>query len=612
MVSNNYSNAQLEAIEHKTGPLMVLAGPGSGKTFVITHRIRYLIEELKINPNNILVVTFSRAAAMEMKTRFENLSSDIKDKGVIFGTFHSVFFGLLKLAYGYRGDQIATEREKYAILQKILEKYPEFSIDLQGMVENILSEISKIKQENIDIKFFYSKLCSAQTFREIYKSYEIALQNIRKIDFDDMLLMTYELLSQREDIRQACINKYKYILVDEFQDINSIQYKIVRLLLGKEENITIVGDDDQSIYSFRGARPDIMLGFDKDYPKCKKVVLDINFRSTKDIVERATKLIRHNKNRFDKKISSFRGEGKKVEILKFVNANKQVSAIVSDIREYIKLGYKYSDIAVLYRTNIQPRLIIQRFLKLAIPFSLKDNIPNIYEHWIARDIIAYLRLATGIGNRGDLLRICNKPNRYIKREALEDKNADLSSLYEYYKDSGYMLERINELKHSLKIISTMSLPRAIAFIRSGIAYEDYLDDYCDYHGIEGEEFFDILDEIHESSREFRNLNEWLNQIEEYKRGLEDVKLNRDEEDEDSIKLMTFHASKGLEFKIVYIIDVNKGVCPYKKAKSKEEYEEERRMFYVAMTRARDRLNICTSTEEKNSRGEASEFIKELE
>lgn len=610
MESNNYSKAQKEAIEHSYGPLMVLAGPGSGKTFVITHRIKYLIEELRIKPFNILVVTFSRAAALEMKTRFEALCKD--SKGVVFGTFHSIFFGILKIAYGYSGDQIASESEKYAILQKILIKYPELTSDIQTMSANILAEISIIKQENINIDFFYSKLCATEVFREIFKSYEKELRSLRKIDFDDMLLMTYELLSQREDIRRACASRYKYILVDEFQDINNIQYKVLGLLLDKEKNITIVGDDDQSIYSFRGARPDIMLGFDKDYKTCKKVVLDINFRSSKQIVEKATRLIRHNKNRFDKKIRAFRGEGKEVSILRFANPLKQVNTIIADIQTYRRMGYAYNDIAILYRTNIQPRLIIESFLRFNISFSLKDNIPNIYEHFIARDIISYLRLANGIGSRADLLRICNKPNRYIKREALEKENSNIDTLLKYYRSLPYMCERINELKHSLKIAGTLSLHKAISFIRTAIGYNEYLEDYCDYHGIEGDEFFDILDEIHSSTSEYQNLNEWLNHIEEYKLGLEEVKSNTKKEDEDSIKLMTFHASKGLEFKIVYIIDVNQGICPYKKAKTKEEFEEERRMFYVAMTRARDKLNICTSAESRNSRGEASEFIKEIE
>jgi uvrD/REP helicase len=609
LVSNNYSKAQREAVEHGEGPLMVLAGPGSGKTFVITHRIKYLIENKGVKPSNILVVTFSRAAAEEMGERFGKLAPDAR--GVSFGTFHSVFFGLLKLAYGYRAEHIAKESDRYKILEDIASKLPELKLDMQSSAEGLLAEISSVKQERTDIDFFYSKLCSAELFRQIYKKYEEEMGVRQKIDFDDMLLMTYDLLSEREDIRKACQEKYKYILVDEFQDINSLQYMTVNLLVGKAGNLTIVGDDDQSIYSFRGARPDIMLNFNKDYKNCKTVVLDINFRSTRQIVEAAKRLIRHNKIRFDKKINAERGEGREVEILKFKSSSAQVSTVISDIRSFLSMGYAYEDIAVLYRTNIQPIRVTERFLKLGIPFVLKDNIPNIYDHWIAKDIIAYLKLSKGIGSRADLVRICNKPNRYIKREALyEVSEKGISGLYAYYSDTPYMLEKIKELEHCLKLIASMELKKAVAFIRKGIGYDNYIEDYCDYNGIEeSDEFLDILDEIYKSSTDYDSLNDWLVHIDEYKEKLEKIKKNK--EDETGVRLMTFHASKGLEFKIVYIIDANKGICPYKKAKSKEDLEEERRMFYVAMTRARDMLFICSSADGKNSRGDISEFIKEI-
>ncbi len=609
MESNNYSKAQSEAIRHGEGPLLVLAGPGSGKTFVITNRIKYLIDELNIKPDNILVVTFSRLAATQMKNRFEKIS---ESRGVIFGTFHSIFFGILKKAYGYSSDQILKESEKYNIVQEIVSNIPDFASNIATVTNNIIEEISKLKQERIDIRFFYSKICSSDIFRKIYQIYENKISSIRKIDFDDMLLMTYDLLNQRQDIRKLCSMKYKYILVDEFQDINNIQYMIVKLLLNDSKNITIVGDDDQSIYSFRGARPDIMLNFDKDFHNCKKVILDINFRSSSQIVEASSKLIKHNKLRFDKVISSYRGNGKNVDILKFKNLNDEVKTIIEDIRDYLKLGYRYNDIAILYRTNIQPRLIIERFLKLAIPFTLNDNVANIYEHWISRDIIAYLSLASENIKRADLLRIINKPNRYIKREAFQASNIKLDDIYNYYKDNRYIKENIDDLKNSLRVIRSLSLYKAISFIRKGVGYDNYLKEYCEYYSIENEEFFDILDELQLSSENYNNLNEWLLYMQKYKEDLENVKINVDNESQtDSIKLMTFHSSKGLEFKIVYIIDANDGICPYKKAKTKEDIEEERRMFYVAMTRARDKLNICTTLSKNNKISKISKFIKEI-
>ncbi len=608
MAFDNYSKAQREAITHGAGPLMVLAGPGSGKTFVITHRIRHLTKESGIDPRNILVLTFSRAAAKEMQERFALLCPDCQ--GITFGTFHSVFFSLLKLAYGYRGEQVVKEGERIQLIQRILARQEDARIDAQSMQAGILEEIALIKQERIQIDFFYSKVCGADLFRQIYQEYEKGLAQLRKIDFEDMLLMTYELLQQREDIRKACQEKYRYILVDEFQDINRLQYMSVQLLAGESRNLTIVGDDDQSIYSFRGARPDIMLGFSEDFPNVKTVLLDKNFRSSAQIVEAAGRLIAHNKKRFPKRISAHRGRGKAVDILTFSGAGRQADTLIQDIKTYLSLGYTYSDIAVLYRTNIQPRILIERFLKLAIPFVLKDSVPNIYEHWIARDIFAYLRLSQGKGSREDLLRIANKPNRYIKREALQEAGADMESLRRYYAQLPYMLENINELEHCLRVIKELSLPRALAFIRRGVAYQRYLEDYCDDHGIEGDTFFDILEELEKSAGEYEHLQDWLLHIAEYKEKLEEVRKSRQEEEE-GVQLMTFHASKGLEFPIVYIIDANQGICPYKKAKSADELEEERRMFYVAMTRAKDRLSICSSADGKRTRAEISEYIQEL-
>lgn len=604
----SYSKAQKRAIEHGKGPLIVLAGPGSGKTFVITHRVKYLIEHYKISPNNIMLVTFSRAAADEMRERFLSLSPD--NIGVTFGTFHSIFFNILKLAYGYSGEQIATDSIRLSVMEKILFSYKDLNLLSSDNINLVLSEISLVKGERINLDFFYPKSCSKEIFINIYKSYEEELALLKKIDFDDMLLMAYDLLISREDIRKACISKYKYILIDEFQDINSLQYELIKLLLSDENNLTIVGDDDQSIYSFRGARPDIMLGFEKDFPKVEKVILDINFRSVESIVAASSKLIKNNKKRFEKNISSYRGLGKNIALLNFYSPSRQAEEIIKDIKTYISLGYEYKDIAILYRTNIQPRILIEKFMSLIIPFNIKDNVPNIYEHFIAKDIIAYLKLAIGDVKRSNLLRIANKPNRYIKREAFEREDVDIYSLKKYYQTLPYMRERIDDLENEIKVLKNLSLKRAIIFIRKGIAYDKYLEDYADYHGIEVDDLFNILDELETLASAYEDINSWFVHIEEYKEKIKEFNFNKNN-NENSINLMTFHASKGLEFKIVYIIDVNKGIVPYKKAKSKEEVEEERRMFYVAMTRAKDRLIISSTAKGDNTKTEKSEFLKEI-
>ncbi len=608
MESINYSKSQREAVEFGAGPMMVLAGPGSGKTFVITHRVCHLIEKQNIRPENILVVTFSKAAAVEMRERFIKLMPDKQGERVTWGTFHSVYFHLLRTAYGYRGDQVITDAERYDVIRELMKKNQMESEDVVGLGTEILSEIAIVKQERMDILHYYAHSCPADLFRQIFVDYEKSISERKKIDFEDMLVMTYELLSQREDIRRACENRYQYILVDEFQDINRMQYEIIQLIAGERANLTIVGDDDQSIYRFRGAKPEIMLGFAKDYPKVKKVLLDINFRSTTQIIEAAGKLIAHNKERFEKQITAARGNGRPVDVIRFKNVYQEVKSIIDDISDYVKTGHSLDDIAILYRTNLQPRLMTEMLMQYNIPFVMKDNIPNLYDHWIARDIKSYLRLSIGMAKRGDLLRICNRPNRYIKREALQFSDGQIRDLFKYYEDKPYMIERIAQLKTNLRAIQNMRPGMAVRFIRKGIGYDEFLEEYAQYHGIEEDELFDILGELEQSADRSETILDWFSHMEEYKEKLAQTKK---QEEKIGVRLMTFHSSKGLEYKIVYMIDCNQGITPHRKAKAIEDMEEERRMFYVAMTRAKDRLYVYSADSSFHKKAELSDFVKEI-
>lgn len=608
MESINYSKSQREAVEFGAGPMMVLAGPGSGKTFVITHRVCHLIEKQNIRPENILVVTFSKAAAVEMRERFIKLMPDKQGERVTWGTFHSVYFHLLRTAYGYRGDQVITDAERYDVIRELMKKNQMESEDVVGLGTEILSEIAIVKQERMDILHYYAHSCPADLFRQIFVDYEKSISERKKIDFEDMLVMTYELLSQREDIRRACENRYQYILVDEFQDINRMQYEIIQLIAGERANLTIVGDDDQSIYRFRGAKPEIMLGFAKDYPKVKKVLLDINFRSTTQIIEAAGKLIAHNKERFEKQITAARGNGRPVDVIRFKNVYQEVKSIIDDITDYVKAGHSLDDIAILYRTNLQPRLMTEMLMQYNIPFVMKDNIPNLYDHWIAKDIKSYLRLSIGMAKREDLLRICNRPNRYIKREALQFSDGQIRDLFKYYEDKPYMIERIAQLKTNLRAIQNMRPGMAVRFIRKGIGYDEFLEEYAQYHGIEEDELFDILGELEQSADRSETILDWFSHMEEYKEKLAQTKK---QEEKIGVRLMTFHSSKGLEYKIVYMIDCNQGITPHRKAKAIEDMEEERRMFYVAMTRAKDRLYVYSADSSFHKKAELSDFVKEI-
>ena len=603
----NYSSNQKKAIEHGAGPLMVLAGPGSGKTFVITHRIKYLIKGSGINPAHILVVTFSRAAAKEMKDRFEKLHGKSL---VTFGTFHSVFFSILKTAYGFSAEQIASDELRYTLIKELIKKNEIVNEDINTLSGNLLNEIALIKQDNINIKNYYSNSIASDTFKKLYREYEAELESRNKLDFEDMLLLTYELLSERKDILKAVQERYQYILVDEFQDINFLQYNIIKLMAGKKQNITVVGDDDQSIYRFRGARPEIMLGFERDFRNVSKVFLDINFRSTTQIVDASTKLISFNSKRFPKTFKANNGSGAPVSVIEFKNPFAEVNTIVNDVKEYIKSDQDINNIAVLYRTNLSPRLLIERMMKNNIPFTIRDSIPNLFEHWVSKDIISYIKLATNMGNKTDLLRISNKPNRYISRDSLVSSKANIETLFDYYDDKSYMIKRIIELREHLRTIKNLKPATALRYIRNVVGYDEYIEEYCDMNGVESDECYTVLGDLENSASEFNTFNDWFVHMEEYKEELIEARKKSNEEDT-GVRLMTFHSSKGLEFDIVYIIDVNEGSVPYKKAKGADEIEEERRMFYVAMTRARHKLFICYCKENFGKSIGKSDFIVEL-
>ena len=586
---------------------MVLAGPGSGKTFVITHRIKYLIEGSGINPTHILVVTFSRAAAKEMKDRFEKLQGK---SYVTFGTFHSVFFSILKTAYGFSAEQIASDELRYTLIKELIKKNEIVNEDINTLSGNLLNEIALIKQDNINIKNYYSNSIASDTFKKLYKECEAELETRNKLDFEDMLSLTYELLSERKDILTAVQNRYQYILVDEFQDINFLQYNIIKLMAGKKQNITVVGDDDQSIYRFRGARPEIMLGFERDFRNVSKVFLDINFRSTTQIVDASTKLISFNSKRFPKTFKANNGSGAPVSVIEFKNPFAEVNSIIKDIKEYIKAEQDINNIAVLYRTNLSPRLLIERMMKNNIPFTIRDSIPNLFEHWVSKDIISYIKLAINSGNKNDLLRISNKPNRYISRDSLSSSKANIETLFDYYDDKSYMIKRIIELREHLRTIKNLKPATALRYIRNVVGYDEYIEEYCDINGIESDDCYTVLGDLENSASEFNTFSDWFVHMEEYKEELIEAR-KKSNEDDIGVRLMTFHSSKGLEFDIVYIIDVNEGSVPYKKAKGADEIEEERRMFYVAMTRARHKLFICYCKENFGKSIGKSDFIVEL-
>lgn len=610
----SFNHQQRMAVEHVDHPCLVLAGPGSGKTTVITHRTKKLIEEDGISPSNILVITFTKAAAMEMQQRFLQLMGG-KRLPVSFGTFHAVYFQILKYAYNYRAENIIREEKKYEILRNIVHKTELDISDENEFVANLISEISNVKGEMLDVAYYYSKNCPEEVFKKIFREYNDTLIRANLIDFDDMLVMCYELLTKRKDILKLWQDKYRYILIDEFQDINRVQYEVIRLLAKPQDNLFIVGDDDQSIYRFRGARPEIMLNFEKDYPEAKKIILDTNYRSTPEIVAAAGKLIRNNKKRFEKQIRAERENGSKPVILPFDNVYKECNYILEEIEQLIAKGLTYQDMAVLYRTNTNPRTLLEKLMEHNIPFCMKDVIPNLYDHFIAKDIIAYINAAIdfrekGVMKRGDMLRLINRPKRYISRDVFPRAEVNLEDVKRFYQDKGYVLERISKLEYDLAMIRNMNPYAAIQYIRHGIGYEEYLTEYAEYRRMKPEELYDVLEELSEAAKPYKTYQEWFKKIEEYGEELKKQARERQEK-KDGITLATMHSSKGLEYRAVFIIDANETITPHKKALLPEDIEEERRLFYVAVTRAKDWLYICHCRERYGKETDVSRFVEEM-
>lgn len=605
-----FNDSQINAIRHGDGPMLLLAGPGSGKTTVLTHRIRYMIEKHGVKADSILVITFTKAAASEMKNRFQNLCPDIK--GVTFGTFHSVFFWVLRTAYNYSAADIMTEAEKYSVIRDSIERHG-FKYDSQeDFARNVVNEIGCVKSDRLDVSGYDSTTMKPEDFRIVYGEYENFLRSRGKIDFDDMLVFTYELLSQRPDILRMWQNKFRYILVDEFQDINGIQYDTIKLMAGGDRNLFVVGDDDQSIYGFRGAAPSIMKRFPEDFPGTIVEYLNVNYRCSYDIVECSKRIISNNTQRYEKKLQSAFGAGNsdRVHIVKVESVTEQNRRIVERIRELNSSGISFSDMAVIYRTNTEPRALTSRLSESGIPFSMRDSIPNIFTHFLAENVFDYIKLARGARDRRTVLRIINKPNRYISRDAFDSPDVDLEALRQYYKDKYRIVNNINVLENDLERISRLAPYAAVNYIRKAVGLDAYVQEYAEYRGVSPDEYMDILEEIQESARDFLSIDGWFEYIEKYSRELKEKNRSGDLQ-ADSVTLTTMHAAKGLEYSYVFIMDAVENVTPHKKSIKDNNVEEERRLFYVAVTRAKYGLYVYVPQKMYGRRSTTSRFVQEM-
>ena len=606
------NHAQTEAVAHNKGPCMVLAGPGSGKTLTIAKRIEYLIMKHKVRPEEILVITFTKYAAWEMKNRTRSICGP-SSYAVTFGTFHGIYYGILKWAYRLNQSNLLSDEEKYRILREILpgidwDQEPEADEEKDYLQEPAI-EIGNVKNNCMDIEEYEPVKYTTEKFRKLYRTYEETKKKYRKIDFEDMLIQCRDLFMKRPDILKKWQEKFQYILVDEFQDVNQAQYDVVRMLAAPQDNLFVVGDDDQSVYGFRGAKPGIMKEFMKDYPKARQILLDVNYRSSGYIVKGALRVIGNNKIRFEKKIEAFRKPDETVHVQEVKDPVQEAEYVLERIREYREKGVSYTEMAVLYRTNVDARAMSELMTEYQIPFVMKEHLNNIYEHFIALDMISYLRLSQGEYDRKYFLQIANRPNRYLTRESMKTGNVSYESLRRYYRDKDWMVDRIDQLEWDMKMICDKTPYAAIQYIRKRMGYDEFLKEYAAYRKISSEDLFAVLEEIWQNSKGYGTIKEWFEHIESYGKMLKEQ--NKKNGEKEGVNLMTMHAAKGLEFDTVFVIEANEGSCPYKKATANEEIEEERRLFYVAMTRAKRKL-VISYVKEKNGKDLLpSRFVSEL-
>ena len=611
------NRGQDEAIKHGNGPCMVLAPPGSGKTLIVTERTRYLIEESGVRPDQILVITFTRYAAREMKERFERLTAG-KNYPVTFGTFHSIFYGILKCAYGIGANNLMSEKESSVLLQEVLdqtdiESTPEVE-DEEELVRELLREVGMVKNGLCHLKDFHSKYLTQDEFAEVFRSYEHQKKELKKFDFDDMLVQCYALFRKKPEILQGWQKRFQYILIDEFQDINRVQYEVIRMLAAPRYNLFVVGDDDQSIYGFRGAKPELMLYMKQEFPSLRTISLTVNYRSTEFITGAAARVILHNDTRFYKRVQSFRGRGQNVHVQEVLDEQEEAQYVTEEIQKKLDQGIKPGEIAVLFRAAVQARMISEILSEHRIPFEMRDYVTNFYRHFIVKDIMAYLQLAAGKRDRSLFLTICNRPLRYLARNSMENRQVNFEDLRKFYCDKDWMLDIIDQFDVDVRMMKNMAPYAAIQYIRKKIEYDDFLKEYAEKHQISWKQLMDVMAELEERSKNFKSYDEWEIHIAKYTQELEEQQAKARKikgERENKVQLMTIHSAKGLEFEDVFVIHANEGEIPHQKAEKKDEIEEERRLFYVALTRAKNNLCISYITQKNGNSIKPSRFVEEL-
>ena len=635
-IYDKLNEPQREAVFHTDGPLLILAGAGSGKTRVLTHRIAYLIEERGVNPWNILAITFTNKAAGEMRQRVDSLVG-FGSESIWVSTFHSMCVRILRrfidrLGYDNRFTIYDTDDQK-TLMREVCRKV---DIDTKRIRERaILAEISSAKNELVTPEEYELNAggdLSKQKLAKVYREYEAQLKSNNALDFDDLLVKTVQLFQTQPDVLENYQERFRYIMVDEYQDTNTVQFQLVRLLAGKYRNLCVVGDDDQSIYKFRGANIRNILDFEKEFPDAYVVKLEQNYRSTGNILEAANSVIRNNTGRKDKTLWTANGEGDKIHLRQFDTAYDEADFIAEDIQRQVRDGASYNDNAVLYRTNAQSRLFEEKFVAMNIPYKIVGGI-NFYARREIKDLLAYLKTIDNGQDDLAVRRIINIPKRGIGLTTVNriQESADERGISFY--EALMAPDLIPGIGRSAsKLDSFAALIEYFKGQAAGESITDLLKEVIEKTGYVQEL---EADDKEDAEARIQNIDELLNKAAAYEEScadrneeaslagfLEEVALVADidslDESQDYVVLMTLHSAKGLEFPHVYLAGMEDGLFPSYMtimADDGEELEEERRLCYVGITRAEQELTLSCARK-RMVRGETqynkmSRFIKEI-
>lgn len=665
------NEAQRQAVIHGEGPLLLLAGPGSGKTFTITNRILYLMEQ-GAAPEAILVITFTKEAALSMKNRFQEMAAQEGSKcyPVNFGTFHSVFYHILQESHVLQSNQLLRLSDKKTLLFPILQSYirqqeenPDGKTDTFDSINEdavqILSAISFYKNTMV-LSDAVSKapVRWQPCFESVFKSYEAAVKRTGRIDFDDMLYASRKLLLENRAVRGYWQKRFRHILMDEFQDINPVQYEVVKLLSSSPYNLFAVGDDDQAIYGFRGSEPDCLRRFQEEY-HARQLLLGINYRSRAEIVQASLAVIAVNKNRFQKQLTAAEQAGRQAsEQRQRIDGAVALKAFPDKEEEYAHMLQLLSarirteeSCAVLFRTNSDMQGFAARCKAEDIPYEMREKAVSIYEHFIVADVMSYLLVAQGEGRREHMLRIMNRPSRYISREAVGEGAVNIKAIRDYYchaslpeKQRAGVLNALARLEKQLQKIRALSPLPAVSYILKAAGYERYLQDAARTRPERLQEWQELLEWLKEDASRFTDVRDWKKFQEEYTKTLEQgrgqthqprtqvqqdrgqthqpgaqVQQDRGQTYQPGVQahkggivhLLTVHGSKGLEFDNVWIPDCNEKNFPHGRMPDEKSVEEERRIFYVAMTRAKKSLELLYLTGTKERPRQPSRFLNPL-